>query len=396
MTDIKHGVRKLTLTIKTHEAAGEIVARNIHSGGRWFLAGLGFFIKLQCQRLMAGFTHLIANSSDLVVKLKEVRLPPGDNIMAKIDLKDYFMTGTPAELATIASKPLEGDLRKLMYDVVFHCCSNQYIQCEWLEGAWKVEEGTGMGINYSGELSDWVFYCLAERRWTLKTGMRTTFGLHYWARFKDDAIAIMTKNERFLDFFGGLRNTAAPYRIKIETVSRSEIHMLECTLRLHNGLVSSSITVDFYTKPTAMKIPLSSTSGHVPSIHFSWPVSEIQRRRRLSSDEHSFLRNRTEFINSLRASHAPIDFLDYLKNVDGHQRTQIRISRPERKLWCVLPYHPAWHRAGLASIVDKFCKDPYHRKLYADATKYGALPTIAISWRSATNGLYKELVRLTH
>ena len=227
--------------------------------------------------------------------------------------------------------------------------------------------------------------------------MRVQYGLHYWGRFKDDAIAIMSKRspERFLEFFKGLKRTAKPYDVVVERVARDNAPMLDVLLTLVRGARETRIAFDMYQKPSAQKIPLSACSGHNPNVLFSWPRSEVQRRRRLSQDERSFNANRLAFWKSLHDNFFPNDFIAFLYKYDGHQDIRRSVEGKSKTIYFVLRFHPAFFRSSLGKALRELRDDVYFRHLYATATGQD-LPYFRVSWRNAASPMYSELVRLTH
>ena len=129
--------------------------------------------------------------------------------------------------------------------------THQYVQSEHCpHQVWQVVVGTGMGLNFSGELSDSAFYIMAEK-WTIGSHhtLESAGVLGYW-RFKDDILAAV-KSDKFEPFRAWLEHMevrAGSFRLEVETVSQNEVTFLDLCLRVqvHHGADSGeNFTIGF-------------------------------------------------------------------------------------------------------------------------------------------------------
>ena len=90
-------VATLKATIKTHKDPGEVVPRALHTAPSHPFASLMRLISDELDGRMRGECHLLKDTFDLKRKLSGFRLPVGHKLI-KIDVKDFFMSGTAKEL----------------------------------------------------------------------------------------------------------------------------------------------------------------------------------------------------------------------------------------------------------------------------------------------------------
>merc|ERR1712032_1076535 len=86
----------LRTNCKTHKPNGQICFRNLHINPAWMCDGLGRWVAGQLRCHMQGLPYLLRDASDLKRLLANVVAEPGDRLV-KVDIKDFFMTGTRSD-----------------------------------------------------------------------------------------------------------------------------------------------------------------------------------------------------------------------------------------------------------------------------------------------------------
>ena len=86
----------LLTTIKTHKAQGKTEHRNVHVGAQWAFTGLAQWVTVQLMENLK-YDHLLTGLQDFVKKVSEIQVPSG-SIMYRLDMKHFFMSGTPPDL----------------------------------------------------------------------------------------------------------------------------------------------------------------------------------------------------------------------------------------------------------------------------------------------------------
>ena len=137
------------------------------------------------------------------------------------------------------------------------------------ESLWRVQEGSGMGMKNSGELSDAAFAFLVER-WCLKPDTLSAFAIDLYGRFKDDII-IVARNQNLTEHFvWGMKHRSKYYKIKIEEISDISVKYLEVRV-WEDG---SRFVRGPEFKPTSLWQPLGTDGAHAPH-YTSWPAARL-------------------------------------------------------------------------------------------------------------------------
>ncbi len=69
--------------------------------------------------------------------------------------------------------------------------NSQYVRVKGRRGIWKVISGSGMGLLYSGELSDYVFYDSVEKLYISRNEIRGKYNIKFYGRCKDDLLIVL-------------------------------------------------------------------------------------------------------------------------------------------------------------------------------------------------------------
>eukprot|EP00438_Fugacium_kawagutii_P000047 Skav211389 [mRNA] locus=scaffold8085:1910:3208:+ [translate_table: standard] len=400
----RHLVRKLNVTVKSHKPAGQVAFRNIHGGMCYPFSGLGAWLAHNLQQSLRKIPHILRNSGDLVTQLEQFRSGNAFTFV-KVDIKDYFMSGTREELQQFASELLGAGIRNVGKQVIDFLLTHQYVQSDFCpQQMWQVVVGTGMGLNFSGELSDAAFYTMAEK-WAISDpdifGLAGILG--YW-RFKDDILIIVRSDclRSFRNWFEQWKRRAGSFVLEVDTISQDETVFLDLDLQRRtnvgaDGEASFTIAFSPHFKTTSLGVPLSHNSSHPWHVHASWPFAELRRLGRLSSDFSAYNEAREVFVRRLIDNFSPSILTNQLVSYcppssklqcwvgctwirdglgDGEQ-----LLSPKTK-WLVLPFHFVWECACLTSVANKFLQSHEAQDLWSRA--WGSPPDfkIGIAWKS--------------
>ena len=272
--------------------------------------------------------------------------------------------------------------------------------------------GTGMGLNFSGDLSDAAFYQMSESWFIHDMAVKTQAAILMYVRFKDDVFMILRDGHfrAFCDFMEKWRSKAGSFKLTVEAISRSRLTVLDLDLEItqHMAQDGKKYRVGFkpHFKPTSLGVPLSSSSSHPWHVHVSWPFAQIQRFHSLSDSHVSFTNAKHVFVRRLHDNFEPsplikalCDFIppNRLVGRREHVSEQGRHTLHSRVLWMVLPYHFVWEAACLAKVANKFLHSPEAQILWAKA--WGKTPEcrIGLAWKVTSPPLatlFKSLWRL--
>ena len=280
-------VAKLQMTCKTHKPQREVSCRALHAyngcpmapGMRWIMSCL--------KPGLLKLPHLIIDSNDFMYKTRNLKLPSTCRFL-KFDIKDYYMTGSHADLVKLSSLLVEQTHREDFSLLTEAVLTSQYI-CSSSSSShssssssssgktYKVRSGAGMGMLASGHIADASFYSLVEKTFVLLASTRRKYGLFFYCRFKDDIFTIFDAGnglDGIREFLNEFKKRSKPFVINMDAVSRHGCQMLDLVVSV--GPKNSPV-FSLFTKPTNIWHPLSPESCHHSSIHLHWPVCQYKR-----------------------------------------------------------------------------------------------------------------------
>jgi hypothetical protein len=342
-------VSTLQITCKTHKSPGKVTFRNIHASAGWRFQGLSMWVAGELRKILTGrsSSHILKDSQDFVERLRTVKLRP-NQLMVKVDVKDFFMSGTPSELTKpiLESLPTTtGEQRTyntLLSNVLDFLLENQYICSPFSKDkVYQVIKGTGMGLFHSGDLADTALYFLSESKWACNPDIQIGHGIDAFYRFKDDIFCIVDSStqkwEHFLMEYG---DRSSCFKMELEDVSEFQVTYLD--LLVTKGKRGYKATP--YIKPSNLGIPLGIQSAHPLSVHTSWPKGVLHRLSTLTNSMHDLEQVKCLFVERLRQSfHHPV-LTQQVANLQLNTHLVPRKNKTcvrGKDLWCVLPFHPA-------------------------------------------------------
>lgn len=390
-------VRTLDITVKSHKPAGEVSFRNIHAGGPYPFAGLGAWLMHRLRNQLSGLPHLLRNTDELIAKLRsfESEVPIK---LVKVDIKDYFMSGTAATLTEHGASMMAQPFQKAGMEVIGFLLSHQYVRSHlFTDQVWRVLVGAGMGLNFSGDLCDAAFFSMSEAWFVHNQGLRDQTGILLYVRFRDDVFMILRDglHTAFCEFMERWREKAGCFKLVVEAISRSQLTVLDLSLEITKSVTAEGrcrYRVGFqpHFKPTSLGVPLSTASSHPWHVHASWPFSQIKRLHRLSGSRVCFSKAKHAFISRLQDNFEPSTLIkalcEYIPPI-RNLRWEECAPEPEadsvhsRVLWMVVPYHFVWEAACLAKQANEFLHSTEAKTLWMKA--WGTTPVfrIGMAWK---------------
>ena len=349
LSDMSFGVSNvcasLQHTVKTHKPAGSVVLRPIHAFGSNPMCPGMRWLKGNLRPVLERLPHLLKNSQDLMDKLRSFRLPR-DVRFLKLDVKDFFLTGSHGFLIETCAgllPPSERASFRLMADAVIR---NQFITSGNCPGkTFRVVNGTGMGMIPSGDISDLVLFSCLEKNFILKPSNRREFGILFYCRFRDDILLIVNSSiSSIRDLISNMNIHAAPFQLKLESMSSHKCQMLdlEITLCVRPSESFSLCSFGLYTKPTSIWQPLAIDSVHPKSIHKHWPIAQCQR---IYSKFSCPIKGKRA-VDKFKAQYAESFGINIAEKPGNGSRPIVSPTR-----WLVLKYHSSLVRVGFTSVV---------------------------------------------
>ena len=92
-------ISKIDSTVKTHKPRGEVNCRILHKCVQHPMVGAMRWLSSLLRSSLNTLPHLVTDTPALIALLSSTRVP-GNHKMYKINVKDFYMSGTHMELAT--------------------------------------------------------------------------------------------------------------------------------------------------------------------------------------------------------------------------------------------------------------------------------------------------------
>ena len=339
-------IANLQTLIKSHKHIGEVGFRALHSLPNYAGAGLAKWVLTVLKQSLRRLPHLVKDSASLVRDLRAMKGDFNGHCFSKIDVKDYYLCGRFRLLAeTAANAASEGREEACMEAVVYFLLDNQFVESKLIPGKlWKATKGTGIGLLMSGELADWCFWWLLERR-CMRSEFLAHHGIVRWWRYRDD-ILLMSKGSINGEAFQ-LEKTCSVWPLKLEEVNQPVMRYLDITVGFN---ANNEITAKPAFKESKLKVLLDPSSFHAPSVHKSWPTMMMKRlagkclNTRISDAQGSLVDHWVQCGMPRERALALVAVARKGRPRPAHNR------QAARSLWLSLPYHPIWMKPLLKAI----------------------------------------------
>ena len=224
-----------------------------------------------------------------------------------------------------------------------------------------------MGLVCSGEVSDLAFLELVEKPFLLKQEHREEFGIVGYCRFKDDLLLITRGSlAKSSELISRMRSLSGPFKLKVESVSKTCVNMLDVTLFVQERNNLYRISARPYVKATSNWTPLSCTSMHAPHVHANWPSAYVSRLRGISTWSHDYRVAKKSFLSRLASKCSQHTFFSQ----QPKKPKSIPIApNPHHIMYFVLPLWFGWNSRSLISSLDAL-----------HLTNLSHQPAVKVSW----------------
>ena len=119
---------------KSHKPDGEVGVPNIHASSMNKREGLSRWVSRELQGPLTGHTWFLTSSSQLVADIRTVVAEDCDYFV-KLDVRDFYMTGTPSELKDSIKILFPPGLRcRLLCEAVEYPLSSEYVVSNLVPG----------------------------------------------------------------------------------------------------------------------------------------------------------------------------------------------------------------------------------------------------------------------
>ena len=252
--------------IKSHKPDGEVGVRNIHASSMNRREGLSRWVSRELQGPLTDHTWFLTSSAQLVAGINTVAAEDSEYFV-KLDVRDFYMTGTPSELKdSIKVLFPPGPRCRLLCEAVEYLLSCGYVVSNLVPGlVFRVVRGSGMGHRLSRCIADCSFFVLGGREFAARSQVLQSFGIKRYYRYRDDVFMICSTKQGTREFFKMLRGKVQPFKLQAEEVSRSSIRYLDLLLTK----TGTRFVARPASKTTSLARPLDPTSAHPKFVHCS-------------------------------------------------------------------------------------------------------------------------------
>ena len=143
-----------------------------------------------------------------------------------------------------------------------------------------------------------------------------------------------------------------------------------------------------HTKPSSFGVPLSPLTSHPKWVHNWWPLGEIRRFARRSTQHEEFIKTRDQFIERLERYNYDETVINKCKNLEFTKRPGVNFGKVKSKgeaTWCVFEHHPVLSRANVQRVINRWSQT------WSEAIRYHSVPKIRVAWRIGLKPLYLHL-----
>ena len=367
-------VAKLKLSVKTHKNAGEVNCRAIHASARYMFGGLGKWVAKQFRLKNCHVSHLLTDRKQFVDRVQSLEVNHGDDMWVHLDVKDFFLSGDWQSITADATVgwPI-GPHKAAVRSALEFLLTNQYVASQWRRGeAWQVIKGAGMGLNFSADLMDYLFYSKAEFCLLDRLG---EFGIRRYYRYRDDIMICGSRSSRLLvwQFVRRLRELAGYFVVKVESVDYDGCNFLSISTFPGSAHYKCRTTMK---ETTALARPLGEDSVHFWRVHQRWPTHTLRSMMVLCSDKGV----KREYIARFKRFGASSALLQRLEDTCVAQVVKPCRKRDNLVWWCVLPFHPMYANAVMEAA--RSFNDSRSFKAII-GSEIDVVPCVRISWSNA-------------
>jgi hypothetical protein len=342
----------LKITCKDHKRPTE--HRNLHSAPVSQFSGLSQFVKHVLGQYLQQQQHIVRDARHLMREIVKVVAP--DNVrLYRIDLKRFFMSGEPNDLAHICSSIFNGVQRRDFEGALLFLLYHQYITSEELpDFLFRAILGTGMGLKHSSEVANTALCIMAEVNFAASKAIQSRFKMvGYWWYF-DDIIVASTSVQLFSSFYREFVTRCRFFRPELIEASAFGVDFLNVHVFIHDH----SFHTRTIFKPSSLSVPLTPDSAHAPHVH-RWPLGTLRTLLRLCSRNVDAEAIGSQFVCRFSKYNQSPTLIRALEQIvidhckGSCSRTQ-KSSVGKNIQWIVLPFHPLWLACGLHKSILSF------------------------------------------
>lgn len=373
---------KLRLTCKSHKPNGSIEFRNIHACASPANYGISSWVSAELRKGPCRARCVIRSSTELVSMLAG-QYVDDDDVLLRIDVKHFYMSGTRQQLVQASTKHLDTGPRKAcVSEAIDMLLKYQFVSSDVLGTSHWVREGSGMGLGFSDPIASTSFANSCEE-WVLRPSTKVAFGIKLYARYVDDIFMLINRRSRLRQLCYCMQERAHPiFQLECVQISGTSSGQRVDMLDLHIFREGHRLHWRPIIKSGGM--PLTVSSAHAAAVHASWPVSVMRSLSSRCSKDDDLRIAQAALLDRFRDSLAPKWLLDRLvRCMNEPVACKPKVANNRVDLWCPIGWHPCWHNAGIEKVLLEFNRDPILSRLYCFSfEKAFSPPRVRLAWKS--------------
>ena len=265
--------------------------------------------------------------------------------------------------------------------------STQFVACRLVPNRlFRSILGSGMGLAWSSNLASAALWNRSEAALASERILSRNC-IKLFLRYEDDVLMIASSREHARQWFHSFKDLAGYFDIVCESVGPTAEF-----LNIVTRFVGSSVVCSPRIKDSTLVTPLSCNSGHLSSLHRSWPLAYIRNLSYLATNVADFEKASRVIVHRFSRVGAPqflVDMLlDHIYN-SASTETSSKAANDCMIMWVPLSFHPCWE-APLRHAINKINRDPLLVHLFREA--FQMRPILKLAWKRATRNL-AEIVR---
>jgi len=354
----------LGYTVKAHKPCGEVGPRTIHKAYSPVLSGFSQWLVAQLDPQLRNLAHIAKDSFEFARILEEPLIDPlpANAKMLCIDLKDFFLSGSPALLANdVSSSFPQGPLRSLVHETAFMLLDNQYVAASAVADWYKCIGGSGIGLLHSAAIANLAFYNVCEIRFI---DQLRRYGIFKYVRYHDDIFIAFDSMRSLKNFMPVFRTHLGYFKFKAREISSSFVTMLDLDVFLRGG--------QLHTQPSLDKVPLPlcPSSCHGLQVHRAWPRALANRIHVLSKGDRSCSEKLVSLYEEANAHPFSVAIMQRFR-----PRVEPRAHDSTFSVMCILRFHPVFKQA--LGIALKYAPPPASLEFSIRSSWRNGLPSIS-------------------
>ena len=384
---------KLMLTCKSTKDPGQVGHRNIHGSWQHAWEGVAAWIEWKLERALKQCPWLVRSAHDFVARLVSQPCCETD-VIARIDVSDFFMTGDFDMIRSQALKIVDCKDKAMLSEAIKFVLENQFLQCQAVPNRiWRVCSGSGMGARHSSSLCDAALAGVGEIGFVGSSAANKRFKIRSYYRFRDDIFVHCGCAHLFQEWFDIFQKRVGRlYGLELVSLGKSG-DMLSASVELQPPM--------FSTRPRQKFLgpALCARSAHPSSVR-RWPAGHLRSNLALCTSDriHETVR---EFIQRFEFYFAPQGTIEFLEEIardfiakSGARAPRLPLEIPDDlgPWWIVLPFHPCLDNGGLRQVLRVFSEDPALRADFSEAFRSRrSCPDLRISWSLGSKNLASHI-----